>query len=260
MIAKGIIKRKKQTQEFFNPPPIKPQQAVGTKTLSLVSEIQQMLAGRELNNAVELEDARLANDIIRRNSETRQRLADLDSKTEDVETLIESASGLLSLKTDNENKEIDDCLPGVALHETLDCISCGKPISNKKFASHLLICFAKKESYGRQVNRVPTFDDGFCNAYDSRTNSYCCQTTSCSLHQKKGENHNGAHLCGCPSIDFSSGYCERLRENCPKHLGWQILRRSEVFQEKKQSTQLLEQIENEARTLHARVSAHLQSN
>lgn len=39
-------------------------------------------------------------------------------------------------------------------------------------------------------------------------------------------------LCGCPTTEFENGYCERLKKSCSKHINWENLRRSHIFQER----------------------------
>jgi len=51
---------------------------------------------------------------------------------------------------------------------------------------------------------------------------------------KKGKRSEGDEVCGCPTTDFASGYCELIRKNCVKHVNWENMKRDTLEREKAQ--------------------------
>ena len=164
-----------------------------------------------------------------------------------------------------------------------DCFSCGQPIPGKKFARHLELCYAKKEGNvhtSAYKNDGQVASDGttitYCNYYDSRSASYCTRLAhSCPVHSDKKKVASHSHerslhfsppkkkhlqqkakrnqLCGCPTTDFDSGYCERLKRECGKHVNWESIRSEELDQELKRLTQLLSSVQDEIDIVKSRI-------
>jgi hypothetical protein len=146
--------------------------------------------------------------------------------------------------------------------DTMDCYTCGQPIPAKNFSRHLEQCFVKKEKEGNaflsshKVNDRVTENGvtiAYCNYYDARTGSYCTRLLeSCPYHaQKKRAKRN--QLCGCPTSDFESGYCERLKKACVKHFNWENIGKLEMAQEQQRQLQLLSNLLSEINLVKARI-------
>jgi len=215
--------------------------------------IRQELKLRSKNNTLSVadtEDLRSLEELERKEKQSRKGLQDLEKRTKELEAAIEYSSTLFASSEIDKHEE----LPAFAI-DTMDCVSCGKAIPQKKFGNHLEQCYVKKEGFTKQHGR--TTEDGMCNHYDSKTNSYCNKPLiSCTLHPKlsgKGKCLQG-RLCGCPTTDYESTYCERLRDQCSKHTGWQSLRKAELAQERKILTKQLEDLDKEATITKLRIS------
>jgi len=67
----------------------------------------------------------------------------------------------------------------------MDCITCGQPIPARNYARHIEQCFVKRQG------PIP-FGSPKMNVNLSKDNLY--------------------QMCGCPTTDFESGYCERIKK------------------------------------------------
>ncbi len=80
-----------------------------------------------------------------------------------------------------------------------------------------------------------------------------CSSSSSSLIQKGKLKQDLAQSCGCPTSDFKSGYCERLKKDCAKHVNWENIGRMEMDQEQKRQTQLLSSLTHEIHQVKSRI-------
>jgi len=60
--------------------------------------------------------------------------------------------------------------------------------------------------------------------------------------------------CGCPTLDFESGYCEKMKRNCAKHVNWESLRKSHLVQDKIRQSELLESLTAEEKLIQGRLA------
>jgi len=79
------------------------------------------------------------------------------------------------------------------------------------------------------------------------------QGASLPLESEYPESHKGGHankrkksgklqrnnICGCPTTDSPSGFCELLRKNCVKHINWEEMKRATLEHEKTQHKKAL---------------------
>jgi len=70
-----------------------------------------------------------------------------------------------------------------------------------------------------------------------------------SIQQKAKRNQ----LCGCPTTDFESGHCERLKRECGKHVNWESIRSEELDQELKRLTQVRSSVQDEIEIVKSRI-------
>jgi len=202
----------------------------------LLEQIQsQLLVGADADDLRQLDEIKKKKQALKKN------FLDLEKRSKEHEETIEQAQSVLASES---SKQLDSL--SLLSGDTIDCVSCGKTISHRKFATHSNQCIHQR--------------GGTCNFYDSKTATFCDQPfNTCSRHQDKSNLKNGKQICGCPTSDFESGFCERSTENCPKHLNWQMIRRAELVQEKMTLNQSLEELEVEKRTTQLRISRRHQS-
>jgi hypothetical protein len=158
--------------------------------------------------------------------------------------------------------------------EVMDCFSCGQPIAGRNFGRHIEQCFARREgasgsSPSSSSSSPPTLlsahklhsrtlDGGavitYCNHHDARSGGgYCAHPLdSCPLHSDKRVNDE-RRLCGCPTGDFESGHCERLRSDCVKHFNWENIRKKEMKREQERQTLLLGSLDSEIELVKLRI-------
>lgn len=115
--------------------------------------------------------------------------------------------------------------------EVIDCVTCGLPINVKNYTKHTEQCFIKKKGYSNNNN----------NNINSNNN-----------------NSKDNQLCGCPTNEFTSGYCERMKKTCPKHINWESLRKSILIQERTRLDQLYNDlIVEENNTMNRIIRRHI---
>lgn len=61
-------------------------------------------------------------------------------------------------------------------------------------------------------------------------------------------------LCGCPTTEFESGYCERLKKSCVKHVDWENIRKKQLQQDRQRHLETLNKLEEEYKMIQLRIS------
>lgn len=145
------------------------------------------------------EDLKCLDNILQKKITIHKTLVELQRKELELQKAIDLSTSLTNTSLQYSDINTDDSEKRPSALEIIDCITCGMPIPIKNLSRHTEQCFSKKG--------IPL-----------------------GSQRTKGES---AHLlCGCPTNEFTSGYCERLKKSCPKHVNWENLRRSHLMQEK----------------------------
>lgn len=61
-------------------------------------------------------------------------------------------------------------------------------------------------------------------------------------------------LCGCQTSEFESGYCERLKKSCIKHVDWENTRKRQLQLERQRHHEMLNKLEEEYKMIQLRIS------
>jgi len=248
------------------------------------SSIKRLLESSPDISAADDSDLRLLESLERQRTEAERNLTRLVSKREQFEKTVRFSMTLFatSSKDPGNNKkevnqqnetsesssradDIDNNSQRAALEgvELMDCFSCGQPIAGRLFARHIEQCYAKK---GSSPHKLPSCTNGdnsttvYCNYYDQQTASYCAYPlNSCPLHAVNQGETRKERLCGCPTGDFGSGYCERTKKECLKHFNWENIRQMEMELEKKRQKQVLSSLNAEIELVKARIRRRSQA-
>jgi len=183
--------------------------------------------------------------------------SDLDSltlKENELDNAIEFAKTLFVLVEPtllNDNL-VEDGKKLQASLDIIDCTACGQPIPTKIYARHITQCFHKSIV---NINKITGEGDQvvICDTYDAKTDSYCQRPLlSCILHSASKTEQD--LLCGYPTSDFASGYCERIKKACTKHINWETLQKANLAQERNRLNSLLKSIQSEEQTIRQRIA------
>lgn len=245
------------------------------------------LIKRSLENSPDISaaddsDLRQLESLERQRGEVEHNLRNLAAKREEFAKAVQFSTTLFAATAsthagDDPARMEEDQLTGADRGsqegvEVMDCFSCGQPIPGRNFGRHIEQCYAKKEGIScpsPSLSAAPAvlsahklhsrmLDSGavitYCNRFDARSGGgYCAHPLdSCPLHSdKRGSDER--RLCGCPTGDFDSGHCERLRSDCVKHFNWENIRKMEMKLEKKRQTQLLSSLHAEIELVKSRI-------
>jgi len=245
--------------------------------------------GKKPISATEIADKEALDEIAKKKADIADKLAKLAKEQGDLDKAMQFARNADSSPSSRPTSPsiAPDNVPAASASDntTIDCASCGHPIAVSKYTIHMERCFHKKEN---NVLMVGTTSDGgavYCNVYDQKSKTFCKKLKhACAAHAAKraqanglsdttssGSNSNGVIangqinrkavplICGCPTSDFASGYCELTRKGCVKHHNWEELMRDSISNQRTQHNKILASLEGEEHAVRMRMSRRTQT-
>lgn len=170
---------------------------------------------QDIVSGADAEDQRLLDAVAKRKQQLESNILEVNEQEKELERHISYSQTLFARDPVAAEASTDLRL---ATLEIVDCITCSQPIPAKNYAKHVQQCFVKVS--GTTVKNPPK------------------------------ENQ----LCGCQTTEFPSGYCERLKKSCIKHVDWENVRKKQLQADRQRHLEILKKLEEEQRMIQLRIS------
>ncbi|KAK3103295.1 hypothetical protein FSP39_018289, partial [Pinctada imbricata] len=193
--------------------------------------------------------------IRRQQLETRQKLAELDQRHLELDTVIER-SKQTTIAHDQDDKEGED-----DTELSLYCVTCGAEVNQKGALRHMEKCFSKFEAQTSFGSIYKTRIEGtsmFCDYYNSQQKVYCKRLKVLCPEHTKEPKVGADEVCGCPLISNvfkeTGEHCRARKRRCNKHYCWEKLRRAEIDLERVRQWLRLDELFEQERNIRVSMS------